>query len=225
MSSVHLVRHGQASFGADDYDQLSELGWKQSARLGEYWRERGRTFDRVIMGTLRRHDETWKGIAQGLGVPVDAWPLLRTERLNEYDSAAVIASVHPGPLPKPDTPELYRHHFQLLRVGLQAWMQGQAQPVGMPTYVDFRAGIAAVLDDICRTSPGRVLLVSSGGPIATAVGLLLQTPAQATIELNFHIRNSAVTELSYRAKGHRLISYNTLNHLDSPQHQDWVTFT
>ena len=75
MSSVHLVRHGQASFGADDYDQLSELGWKQSARLGEYWRERGRTFDRVIMGTLRRHDETWKGIAQGLGVPVDAWPL------------------------------------------------------------------------------------------------------------------------------------------------------
>ena len=225
MSSVHLVRHGQASFGADDYDQLSELGWKQSARLGEYWRERGRTFDRVIMGTLRRHDETWKGIAQGLGVPVDAWPLLRTERLNEYDSAAVIASVHPGPLPKPDTPELYRHHFRLLRDGLRRWMQGETQPEGMPAYADFRAGIADVLKQVSASAPDRVLVVSSGGPIATAVGHVLGTPAESTIELNFHIRNSAVSELTYNAKGQRLISYNTLYHLDGEAYGDWVTFT
>ena len=134
MSSVHLVRHGQASFGADDYDRLSELGWKQSRRLGEYWQERGQVFDRVIMGTLRRHDETWQGIAQGLGLKEADWPVQRTPSLNEYDSAAVIATVHPGPLPKPDTPELYRHHFRLLREGLQRWMEGQAQPAGMPSY-------------------------------------------------------------------------------------------
>jgi len=225
LSSVHLVRHGQASFGADDYDRLSELGWKQSARLGEYWRERGRAFDRVIMGTLRRHDETWKGIAQGLGVPVDAWPLLRTERLNEYDSAAVIATVHPDPLPKADTPELYRHHFRLLRDGLRRWMQGETQPEGMPAYADFRAGIADVLKQVSASEPDRVLVVSSGGPIATAVGHVLGTPAQSTIELNFHIRNSAVSELTYNAKGQRLISYNTLYHLDGEAYRDWVTFT
>jgi len=40
MGTLYLVRHGQASFGAADYDNLSELGHKQSARLGEYWRER-----------------------------------------------------------------------------------------------------------------------------------------------------------------------------------------
>ena len=225
MSTLHLVRHGQASFGADDYDRLSDLGWRQSRRLGEYWRGKGQQFDRVIVGTLRRQNETWQGIAEGLGISPGSLSLMQTPSLNEYDSHAVIRTVHPDPLPKADTPELYRHHFQLLRVGLQAWMQGQAQPVGMPTYVDFRAGIAAVLDDICRTSPGRVLLVSSGGPIATAVGLLLQTPAQATIELNFHIRNSAVSELTYNPKGHRLISYNTLYHLDGAEQRDWVTFT
>lgn len=220
-----MVRHGQASFGADDYDRLSDLGWRQSRRLGEYWRERERGFDQVVMGTLRRHDETWSGIAQGLGVARDVWPVIRTAGLNEYDSAAVIATVHPGPVQRPDTPELYRHHFKLLREGLRQWMLGQAQPQGMPSYVDFRAGIAAVLEDICRAAPGRVLLVSSGGPIATAVGHLLQTPAQTTIELNFHIRNSAVSELTYNPKGHRLISYNTLNHLDSANHRDWMTFT
>jgi broad specificity phosphatase PhoE len=225
MSSLHLVRHGQASFGADDYDRLSELGWRQSRRLGEYWRERGQTFDQVILGTLRRHDETWRGIAQGLGGGTERLPVSRTPRLNEYDSAALIATVHPQPLPKPDTPELYRHHFKLLRQGLQRWMDGQAQPVGMPTYADFKAGIAQVLADMCTQQPGKVLVVSSGGPIATTVGHVLGVPAQSTIELNFHIRNSAVSELIYNPKGHRLISYNTLYHLDDRAHQGWVTFT
>jgi broad specificity phosphatase PhoE len=225
MSTLHLVRHGQASFGADDYDRLSDLGWRQSRRLGEYWRSKGQQFDHVIAGTLRRHDETWRGIAEGLGIAHDALPMIRTPSLNEYDSHAVIATVHPEPLPKADTPELYRHHFRLLREGLQRWMLGTAQPVGMPSYADFRAGIAGVLSDISANAKGRVLVVSSGGPIATAVGHVLGTPAESTIELNFHIRNSAVSELTYNPKGQRLISYNTLYHLDGEAHRDWVTFT
>ncbi len=225
MSTLHLVRHGQASFGADDYDRLSDLGWRQSRRLGEYWRDKRQQFDRVIVGTLRRHNETWQGIAEGLGIAPDDLPLMQTPSLNEYDSQAVIATVHPEPLPKADTPELYRHHFRLLREGLRRWMQGQAQPAGMPSYADFRAGIARVLDDISAQSAGRVLVVSSGGPIATAVSHVLGTSAESTIELNFHIRNSAVSELSHHPKGQRLISYNTLYHLDGEAHRDWITFT
>ena len=225
MSTLHLVRHGQASFGADDYDRLSELGWRQSRRLGEYWKGKGQQFDQIIMGTLRRHEETWRGIAEGLGLDAQALPVRTTPKLNEYDSAAVIATVHPEPLPKADTPELYRHHFRLLREGLHRWMQGQAHPVGMPSYADFKAGIAEVLQEISLAAPSRVLVVSSGGPIATAVGHVLGTPAQSTIELNFHIRNSAVTELTHHPKGQRLISYNTLYHLDGEAHQNWVTFT
>ena len=34
MGTLYLVRHGQASFGADDYDQLSPLGHQQALRLG-----------------------------------------------------------------------------------------------------------------------------------------------------------------------------------------------
>ena len=55
MGTLYLVRHGQASFGADDYDQLSALGRQQAVRLGEYWRGKGQHFDAVITGTLRRH--------------------------------------------------------------------------------------------------------------------------------------------------------------------------
>ena len=132
MGTLYLVRHGQASFGADDYDQLSDLGRRQSVRLGQYLRERygdGLRFNAVLTGTLRRQIGTWQGIAEGGGfdAPHVSWP-----GLNEYDSHAVIAAIHHEPLPKPDTPELYRHHFRLLRDGLTAWMQGRVQPVGMP---------------------------------------------------------------------------------------------
>ena len=72
---------------------------------------------------------------------------------------------------------------------------------------------------------GNVLLVSSGGPISTAVGHILGTAPETTIELNFHIRNSAVSEFKYNPKGHRLVSYNTLNHLDGPNYKGWTTFT
>ena len=222
MGQLYLVRHGQASFGADDYDQLSELGQRQSRRLGEYFRAKGLVFDAVLMGSLKRHAQTWQGISDGLGgtpTPL-VWP-----GLNEYDSEAVIHTVHPTPLAKPDTPEKYRQHFRLLRDGLTQWMAGTVTPRGMPSYVDFVAGITSALDHVKREHVGhKVLLVSSGGPISTAVGHILGTPAETTIELNMRIRNSAVTEFAFNPKRHTLLTYNTLPHLDSSEHASWVTY-
>ena len=222
MGRLLLVRHGQASFGAADYDCLSELGHRQCVRLGEYLRERGARFEAVVTGTLKRHAQSWQAIAEGLQVQQDAlpWP-----GLNEYDSEAVIAAVHPQPLQKPETPEMVRHHFRLLRDGLRAWMTGEAQPVGMPSYAEFVAGIQGALDHVRTTSEGDVLMVSSGGPISTAVGLVLSTPPETTIELNLRIRNSSVTEFAFTPKRHMLVTYNTLPHLDTEEHKAWETYT
>ena len=221
MGTLYLVRHGQASFGADNYDQLSELGWRQSRRLGEHFRQQGRRFDAVITGTLQRHAQTLAGIQEGLG---SSHGSLQLPGLNEYDSEALIRAIHPEPLAKPTTPELYRHHFRLLREALQQWMEGKTSPVGMPSYEAFRTGVVEAIHQVLSHHQGEVLLVSSGGPISTAVGHVLGTTPETTIELNFHIRNSAVSEFKMTPKGHRLISYNTLSHLDAPEYRDWVTF-
>jgi broad specificity phosphatase PhoE len=221
MGTLYLVRHGQASFGAADYDQLSELGRRQSERLGQYWRERGITFDAVLTGTLRRHAQTWAGIAQGAAYTNEVQALAG---LNEYDSEAVIAAIHPQPLQKPDTPELYRHHFRLLRDGLRQWMNGVVSPKGMPSYDDFLAGVTGALDQVRKNHEGNVLIVSSGGPIATAVGHVLGTTPETTIELNMRIRNSAVSEFTFNPKRHSLLSYNTLPHLDHPDLANWITY-
>ena len=219
MSNLYLVRHGQASFGAEDYDKLSELGQQQAERLGAYFKQKGLQFDAVLTGTLRRHAQTWQGIAQGAGFSHEPlqWP-----GLNEYDSAAVIAAIHPYPLDKPDTPEKYRQHFRLLKDGLTQWMNGVVSPQGMPTYDEFAHGVVSALDHVRKNHSGDVLIVSSGGPIATAIGHVLGTTPETTIELNLRIRNCSLTEFAFTPKRHMLVTYNTLPHLE--ELPEWVTY-
>ena len=293
MGSLYLVRHGQASFAADNYDVLSPLGRRQSVRLGEYFRYKGLHFDAALSGTLTRQIQTLEGICEGMGVQFDSpaggalheatgvgasnEALGRPEQssapsggsvvreatsvwahegrsagppqarpappggsavreatsvgahilgpgLNEYDRAAVIAAIHPYPLEKPDTPELYKHHFRLLKGGLAQWMAGVVSPRGMPDYDDFVAGVTSALAHVRNHYRGNVLLVSSGGPIATAVGQVLGTSPETTIELNMQLRNSSVTEFAFSAKRHRMVSFNSLAHLDASEHAGWVTY-
>jgi len=227
MSTLTLVRHGQASFGAADYDQLSELGARQCRRLGEYFAERGIRFDAVLMGSLRRHAQSHAALAEGLGgtpAPL-VWP-----GLNEYDSEALIRAVL-----TPDefdrmaadrSPEGYRAHFRVLRTALNRWAEGEIEPRGMPSWRDFVGSIVGALDLVReRHHGGQVLIVSSGGPIATAVAQVLGAPHQTAVELNLRIRNSAVTEFSFTPKRHMLQSFNGIPHLDAPAYGDWVSYS
>ena len=221
MGTLYLIRHGQASFGTDDYDLLSPMGQQQSLRLGQWFNTKGIAFEAALTGTLTRQMQTFAGICAGLGSNL---PVTRHAALNEYDSHAVIATVHPQRLARPDSPELYRQYFRLLKAGLLQWAAGRVSPQGMPSYADFVGGIAGVLDAIRSQHSGNVLLVSSGGPIATAVGQVLGTSAETSIELNLRIRNCSVTEFAFTPKRHMLVTYNTLPHLDAPEYASWVTY-
>ena len=221
MGSLYLVRHGQASFGAADYDQLSATGHEQCRLLGAYWRERGQRFDAVFTGTLRRHAQSLAGIVEGFGAEL---PAVALPGLNEYDSEAVVRAIHPEPLAPPRDAEAVKQHFRLLRQGLLAWMRGETAPVGMPTHAQFAAGVADALARVLALGVGRqVLIVSSGGPIATAVSQVLATPPATAVELNLRIRNSAVTEFAFNPKRHHLVTFNTLPHLDSAEARAHIT--
>jgi broad specificity phosphatase PhoE len=221
MGTLYLVRHGQASFGADDYDQLSALGARQCAALGEWLHARGRSFEGVIRGPLERHRQSLEAIASTLpGLPhAIVWP-----GLAEYDAEAggraLAAAAPPASLER----EAYRQHFRLLRAGLLAWIEGRTQPAGMPSWRAFAAGVAGALDLVRERFTGDVLLVASGGPIATAIAQVLQAPGAALIELNLRMHNSAVSEFAFTPKRHALAGYNALPHLDRPERADWVTY-
>ena len=227
MGTLYLVRHGQASLGAADYDQLSPIGVRQSEQLGRYFQQKNLQFEAVLTGTLRRHAQTYEGIVAGMteasAPPPNSalpWP-----GLNEYDSDAIMACVpRTDPLPHPTTPEGFRQHFRQLRDGLKLWMQGESSPAGMPAWVDFQTGVISALDHVRTHYQGNVLLVSSGGPISTALSHILNAPVATTIDLNMRIRNSALSELSFTRSRHSLITFNTLPHLDHLDQADWVTY-
>jgi broad specificity phosphatase PhoE len=211
---IYLVRHGQASLGAADYDNLSERGQAQAVRLGEYFASRGITFDATYGGTLKRHSQTYKGIALAQAMP----DMALRPGLNEYDSEAVIGAIltpeQIAVMKSPTSGEGYKQHFAMLRRGIGAWMRGESQPVGMTTYAEFAAGVVAVLDEVRASTAKSVLISSSGGPLSSAVAQVLGLPHEAGIELNMRMRNTAVSELLVTPKRCVLLTFNTLPHLD-----------
>ncbi len=222
MGTLYLVRHGQASFGAADYDQLSPLGQRQCRRLGEHLRERGLRFDAVWRGTLTRHAQSLAAIEAGHGGLPAA---LVDPALNEYDSHALLATVPAAAdLPPVGTPEGYKAHFRLLRLALADWASGRSAPAGMPRHDTFMAGLRRLLAEVHQRHRGDVLVVSSGGPIGFMLAEVLAAPAATAIELNMRLRNSAVSELVSTGRGFVLQTYNQLPHLDGAAFEGWSSY-
>jgi broad specificity phosphatase PhoE len=103
--ALHLVRHGQASFGAADYDRLSPLGVEQSRAAGAALRARGVTPAVVVHGALRRQRETAEALAGAWAEsPAGVPPLREDARWAEYDHEALLTRLHEarGPTPADD---------------------------------------------------------------------------------------------------------------------------
>lgn len=133
MAELHLIRHGQASFEAADYDCLFEVGVQQSRWLGTHLTEQGRQFGRLYTGSLQRHHQTAHALLEGLGcsVPIEAHP-----GLNEYDFRAPLQIAKTQGAVLPDRPRGDRKAFsQALRQVLILWSQARLpslQHTGMP---------------------------------------------------------------------------------------------
>jgi len=224
MAELILVRHGQASFGADDYDKLSELGWRQSRWLGEYFRERGAVFDLHVRGSLRRHAETLAGIGEGMGRTLAA---AEDARLDEYDSHSLLhAHLKGKPLPQSGD---RREHFRILREAMYAWTDGtlEGKPGGHPhePFAEFRGRVLAALAELRKTSAKRILVVSSGGPISTILAEVLGMPVRGVVDLNLQTRNTGISELQAGASRIHCVSFNNVPHLDRPDRDGALTYS
>ena len=219
MAELVLVRHGQASFGADDYDKLSALGWRQSRWLGEYFAERGATFDRVLRGSLRRHAETLQGIAEGMARPLDGG---EDARLNEYDSHALL-NAHLKGKPMPQGGDR-REHFRILREAMYAWTDGTLSGAPHEPFAEFRKRVLAGLGAARAGKAERVLVVSSGGPISTILAEVLGMPLRGVVDLNLQTRNTGITELQAGSSRISCVSFNNVPHLDRPDRAGALTY-
>ena len=226
MAELVLVRHGQASFGADDYDRLSELGWRQSRWLGEYFAERGARFDRVVRGSLRRHAETLAGIAEGMGKALAG---SEDPRLNEYQADLLLRAHLGKPGGKPTKAFQKegdrREHFRILREALYGWCEGNLECKEHAPFAEFRGGVLGALAEARAGTVKRVLVVSSGGPISTIIAEVLGMPARGVVDLNLQTRNTGITELQAGANRIHCVSFNNVPHLDRPDRAGALTYS
>ena len=210
MGLVLLVRHGQASFGADDYDVLSETGWAQGRLLGAWLAEREVTPTAVIHGGLRRQRDTALAMAEGAGWDVAAVVDLGWD---EFDHVGMVAAYPDLP---PDVDLTDQRGFQ--RVFEQAtahWTAGEPGDFS-ETYADFEGRVVGALDRATGMAGpgGTVVVVTSGGPIAVACGALVDPEARLWQRFNTVIVNSSVTRVVVGSTGARLLTFNEHPHLE-----------
>ena len=220
MAELVLVRHAQASFGTDDYDRLSELGWRQSRWLGEHFAERNLVFDRIVRGTLRRHAETLAGICEGMGLQSSGCD--ERPGLNEYDSLALLRA-HTGKEQRQGGQE-QREHFRVLREALYAWCDGSLACGDELSFRKFRSGVLEALEAARASGARRVLVVSSGGPISTIIAEVLKMPMRGVVELNLRARNTGISEFHFNERGIHCVSFNGVPHLDRPDRPEAITY-
>lgn len=206
MGEITLIRHGQASFGADDYDKLSALGHEQARWLGEYVAAQGWRFDSVYRGELRRHRETAEGIVAALDVP----PVKVDGRFDEmhYDPLQEAYLRETGSDAPQSRPE-FLHMFPRL---FDRWGAGALITDAEP-FADFDARVNAALD-AAVTPDQRVLIVTSGGVISMIMRRVLNLDLATTADMLLNIHNASVHRLTLEEGRLRLSLFNACPHLD-----------
>ncbi len=238
MALIYLIRHGQASFGSDDYDRLSELGRRQSAVLGAHLKQSNIPLDALVAGALRRQQDTAAEIAAALG---ERAPEQRVESaFNEYDHVAVIRAYMPLFMREIGEPRglvaanvLGDHKlFELaFRFMIKAWMDNRPhEHPGLEDWREFCARVSAGLERLIwrHGTKGKVAVVTSGGAIAAALRVVLGLSNKRTLAMNWSIYNASVTQLYYgRSTRHDdalLLGFNNVAHLESHGGRSLVTF-
>jgi broad specificity phosphatase PhoE len=218
MGMVLLVRHGQASFGADDYDVLSETGLEQSRVLGGFLAAAGVTPRAVVHGEMKRQRDTAKAMVEAAG-----WAVVpEVDRgWDEFDHLAVVARAVEGDslgLDGLDRREDRRGFQHVFESATARWAGGEHDDEYEETWAGFVGRVRAALDRAC-TGDGVTVVATSGGPIAAACAMLVDHEAGPTelgrlwASFNTVIANSSVTRVLEGSTGRRLLTFNEHTHL------------
>lgn len=213
-----LVRHGQASYGAADYDNLSPRGQLQSRRLGEWLARGGHRFETVVVGGMRRHRQTAEAVAeafatQGLPLPEP----IADEGFAEFDHEAVFGAYMTrdpeDPIVVASRSGLPRDVVPMLQAALLAWTQDELP--GLPESWDaFGQRVRSAGERLEALADGReALVLSSGGVISRLAQIALEVPAARAVELNLSLRNTALSEFHPHGGRLRMNTWNALPHL------------
>jgi broad specificity phosphatase PhoE len=229
MSTLTLVRHGQAMPFQKESDRLSPIGEAQSQKLGEFWASQHLNFDAVYTGPLLRQRQTAVLAAAsaqegGLTLP----PPVQIQELSEYDSNGIFSRLAPQ-LAERDAEfkalvEAFeraetrqnRHFQRMFEVIMLHWLEGRIDSPEVEPWPTFRDRVHGAIRRITESGGGgkRIAVFTSGGPIGVAVQMAVGAPDRSAIEINWRVRNCSLTEFVFGGDRLSLDCFNAIPHLD-----------
>lgn len=235
MSTLYLIRHGQASFGKSDYDELSERGRRQARVLGDFFLKAGIRFDACWSGTLKRQQQTLGEVRDTfLDAGLDLPPPTETAALDEYDYEAVLRTL--VPVIEKEDPAFIRdvNHMLSDRQAFQKvfgrvmirWASGRDTVDNLLSWSSFAAGATNGIRDITERSDrgSQIAVFTSGGPIAASVGGILNLAAEKTISLSWQLVNASLTRFKFSDGRISLATFNEQGHLEGQGGDSLVTY-
>jgi broad specificity phosphatase PhoE len=215
MPSIVLIRHGQASFGAEDYDALSPGGHAQAEAVARELSRDGRPVERIVSGSLRRQRETAAPAASMLGLSVEV-----DSRLDEYDMDDILACHSDSQVRtdlQPGGRQVSSAEFQVaLERGIRSWMAAGSDSAAGETWPQFAARTRAAIIELAAGLPSGTtgLAFTSAGVIAALCVSILEIPSETLVVLNRVAVNGAITLVASGRSGLSLISFNEHRYLE-----------
>ena len=238
MGSLALVRHGQASFGAADYDRLSDRGAEQARALGVRWAADAPAA--IYTGPMRRQVDTARiardaARATGCELP----EAIELAGLAEFPAFELLAKF---------LPVVAREHAELRGLVdgtatggarhalwdrafwkvLEGWAQDRFELGDIEAYDAFVERVQGALGWMTARHSGggeRIAAVTSGGPIGVALKLALGLGDHGMFAMWRVVRNASVTDLLWRSRAGAgasgalsLLGFNHVDHLPPPLH-------
>jgi broad specificity phosphatase PhoE len=228
MPAIYLIRHGQASFGLGDYDNLSDTGIRQAGILGEHMASKSIKIAQAVAGAMRRHQQTAEGCLRKVQFP----GALRIDpRWNEFDHQQVLRAYQPqyadmGAIAKelmkqPNPKAAFQSIFSR---AVERWISGKYDSDYAESWSQFNSRIEDVLTETLQKAEkgGATLVFTSGGVISVAAYKVLGIPAEQSVQLQYRMPNCSVTKLATGHSGTHLITLNEYGFLEA--HDRMLTF-
>lgn len=214
MSTLTLVRHGQAGPFQRENAPLTVLGETQAAKLAQFWLHSKTEFDEVYSGTLARQVRTEQIVAKSFHAAGRHWPSpVRDAAWNEYDATGVLRQSAEFELPG-ESPDEHRKFQRMFEAAMTRWLEGAIEADGVESWPLFRDRVSDAIQRLMAGPPGRrVAVFTSGGPIGFTVHSSLQAPAKAFLDVNWRVRNTSITQFIFDRSRVTLDCFNTFPHL------------
>jgi broad specificity phosphatase PhoE len=225
--SLLLIRHGQASFRAADYDRLSDVGEEQSRHLGAWLSACGPMPDLVAIGPRQRHLRTAEECLRAANIDR---PLLKLDGLDEVDHEELLSRLRPdlaghetlrAELKQSTDP--HRAFQKLFASAVERWVGGEHDDEYTTTWTQFRHRVMHAMQALAQYDAQTIWAFTSGGPIAVIVNTILQAPVAQTFTLSWSLVNTSITTLRLGKRGPSLITYNAWPHLERSEDRHLVT--